>query len=547
MTRSKALSAREIRVLKRSVLAPLLLLAAESALAQQFPPQIKNVVIVYQENRTPDNLFHFLTPACPVPAGATGLDACIPSPVTTSCYDISPCGLSNQHGDPVPIKLKPASLSASVDPDHSHKGFMHMCDPDPKTFQCRDDGAWRTSPKNSSYAYVANTPVTNSDGTSGHLLDPYLALATQYGWANYMYQTNQGPSYPAHQFMFSGTSALTAEDDANSIFLAENPDLQVSSSQAGCLALRNGTNALVSPALGPPAKGCSLYDANSVQECALANTPLIYPTASVGAFCVSHQSMADLLDEQSISWKYYAASAGFIWTAPDAIDAICQPAWTHPTNDPKSGLECTGAEWKAHVDVKNLGTDILRDIANCNLAQVNWVIPDGRWSDHIAPYGPSWVASVVNAIGKQSQCPAGTADAGQTYWRNTAIVITWDDWGGWSDNQPAPMASALPCTSTDCQGDYQYGFRVPLIVVSAYTPPGFISNVPHDSASVLRMIEGINHIPEGQLGFSDLRATTDLEEFFGLTLPRPYITIPAQKDANYFLGNKEAPIDPDDD
>ena len=32
----------------------------------QFPPQIKNVVVIFQENRTPDNLFHFLAPACPL-------------------------------------------------------------------------------------------------------------------------------------------------------------------------------------------------------------------------------------------------------------------------------------------------------------------------------------------------------------------------------------------------------------------------------------------------------------------------------------------------
>jgi hypothetical protein len=30
-----------------------------------------------------------------------------------------------------------------------------------------------------------------------HLLDPYLMFAKEYGWANYMYQTNQGASYPA--------------------------------------------------------------------------------------------------------------------------------------------------------------------------------------------------------------------------------------------------------------------------------------------------------------------------------------------------------------
>jgi hypothetical protein len=50
--------------------------------------------------------------------------------------------------------------------------------------------------------YVYNSPVTNTDGSKGGLLDPYLTLATRYGWANRMFQTNQGPSYPAHQFLF---------------------------------------------------------------------------------------------------------------------------------------------------------------------------------------------------------------------------------------------------------------------------------------------------------------------------------------------------------
>src|SRR5271155_1224078 len=85
----------------------------------QFPPQIKNVVVIFQENRTPDNLFHFLTPACPLPEpeNVDPLEACIPKAVTDSCYDISPCGLSDQKGTPpVPITLKPVPLSGSVDP-----------------------------------------------------------------------------------------------------------------------------------------------------------------------------------------------------------------------------------------------------------------------------------------------------------------------------------------------------------------------------------------------------------------------------------------------
>jgi phospholipase C len=536
--------------MRHRALAAVALLMAPVALAQ-FPPQIKNVVVIFQENRTPDNLFHFLTPACPLPPFGDGLRACTPLFVTPSCYDISPCGVSNQSGVVVPVALTPVPLNEEIDPDHTHNGFEKMCDPDPATFECRNDGAWRTSkPAGYSYAYVDNRPVTNSDGTPGRLLDPYLTFAKQYGWANFMFQTNQGPSYPAHQFMFAGTSARTAADDANSTFVAENFNVEAYSEVAGCLAPAESLNGVVSPAPGSsPPDGCKLYDDGSVQECPILNTDMVFPTQPVGTFCYSHTSMADILDPHAITWKYYAPSAGSIWTAPDSIKTICQPQFVD-ANDPSSGLECTGKEWNAHVDLKNLGTDILRDIAHCNLSRVSWVIPDGRWSDHPTlrdAYGPSWVAAVINAIGNNPKCGAGTADAGETYWQDTAIVLTWDDWGGWSDNQPPIYASRLPCKSMDCQADYQFGFRVPLIIVSAYTPAGYIDNMANDFGSVLRMIEGINHLPEGALGFADARSATDLHDFFTLTAPRSYHTVPAQKGARFFLTFKGKPTKPDSD
>ena len=56
-------------------------------------------------------------------------------------------------------------------------------------------------------------------------------------------------------------------------------------------------------------------------------------------------------------------------------------------------------------------------------SNVSWVIPNGAWSDHAGPndlYGPSWVAAVVNAIGSNKRCAAGTKDgAGQAYWENS--------------------------------------------------------------------------------------------------------------------------------
>ena len=105
--------------------------------------------------------------------------------------------------------------------------------------------------------------------------------------------------------------------------------------------------------------------------------------------------------------------------------------------------------------------------------------------------------------------------------------------------------------------NYNYGFRVPLIVISAYTTPGLVSTVqPEDFGSVLNMIQGIFFGPANEhlLGFADARSTNDLREFFTDTA-QPYgATIPAVEDINYFLDmakpkaeDANAPVPPDND
>jgi len=531
-------------------------LVAQSQIAQPkpsaFPSQITHVIVIFQENRTPDNLFHFLSPLCTIPKGASGLSACIPSPVTSSCYDVSPCGLSNQSGSAVPVTLTGVPLMGSTDPSHAHKAFEQMCDPDPANgYACRNDGAWQIKQSvagANSYGYVENPAVTNYNGSSGHLLDPYLTYAEQYGWANFMYQTNQGPSYPAHQFIFSGTSARSTAEDASSTFISEN--FGPKGTKVGCLAPADATTTLLSPLFGTVGAGCTAFDNNSVQECPLTNTALNNPAGNpVGSFCDTKPNMGSALDAQTITWKYYAPSAGSIWTAPNSIQDICVPKFT---NKKDTALKCTGKEWNANVDLNLKGADVLNDITNCKLASVSWVIPNGTWSDHAGStdnYGPSWVAAIINAIGQNPVCATGTTDSGQTFWNNTAIIVTWDDWGGWSDNQPALVQSGLPCTSSNCQADYQIGFRVPLLVVSAYTPQGYIDNDNYDFGSILRTIEGIYGITEGTLGAADARSSTDLSNFF--TGPfRSYTPVPAVQSASFFLGQnaqKGAPTPPDND
>ena len=85
------------------------------------------------------------------------------------------------------------SLPGGYDLSHAHSAFVKMCDADPKTGICKMDRAAGivcsgACPPKPQFRYVEN---------SGGILNPYLTLAR-----HYMLQTNQGPSFPAHQFLF---------------------------------------------------------------------------------------------------------------------------------------------------------------------------------------------------------------------------------------------------------------------------------------------------------------------------------------------------------
>jgi len=444
----------------------------------------EHVVLIVQENRTPDNLFHGL---------CTKAGACSTTPAPGQ-YNVQTANWLNKAVARGMTQPFAEPLNNSYDLSHAHTAYLQMCDASPRTGLCRMDGAINVQCTYECVPYPQFAYVDNSTGQ----IDPYITLVTQYGWANYMFQTNQGPSFPAHQFLFGATSAPSAADDHAGRFSAEN--MGVADENAGCAAPSDQTVALINP--------------NGIEDAA------IFP-------CFEHQTLADLVVKHGFTWRYYAVSAGSIWTAPNAIRHLCQPV----------GPDCTGPAWQANVDV--VPSDVLADIANCQLRNLTWVTPTGQNSDH--PHGntgggPSWVASIVNAIGN-SACK----DSGTSYWDDTAIIITWDDWGGWYDHVVPPYM-APP------QSGYQYGFRVPLIVVSAYTQKGYIDNSQFDFGSIARFVEHNFLVHMGALTFADARTTTDLLKFFDLARsPRAFTTIPAPLSAKHFIEDKTPPLPPDND
>ena len=230
------------------------------------------------------------------------------------------------------------------------------------------------------------------------------------------------------------------------------------------------------------------------------------------------KTMADTLDAAGISWKKYTPAisdtedAAYLWSPFDAIKNVRY-----------------GPDWSARV--VSPPQQILTDVASGKLARVTWVIPDFLWSDHpfasgTAIYGPSWVAAVVNAIGQSK------------FWQSTAIIVVWDDWGGFYDNLPPPQV--------DFRG---LGIRVGCIIVSPYVSP-HVDHSVYEFGSILKFVEQTFDLPwlgSQRAGYTDRRATSIIQSFDFTHRPRRFRSIPAPYPASFFLNFTSSKRAPDDE
>lgn len=175
------------------------------------------------------------------------------------------------------------------------------------------------------------------------------------------------------------------------------------------------------------------------------------------------------------------------------------------------------------------------DVAAGKLPNVAWVYANSSFDEH-PPYGSNagkptvtpgmqWTVDRVNQIAKSN------------LWANTVIFITWDDWGGWYDHV-RPFRFGQP---NGWGAGFTYGFRIPLLVVSAYTPAGYVDNSDHDIGSILKFIETDFAPPGKPLGpigpgtYADAYADNSLQAFFTLNSPRPFQRIHVKFNPRLFL------------
>ncbi len=297
-------------------------------------------------------------------------------------------------------------------------------------------------------------------------VEEYWTLAKQFVIGDRMFQSNTGPSFVAHQYMIAGQSARVAENPNGSVW--------------GCDASPDTTAAVL---------------ASDGSE-----TAGVFP-------CFDYMTIADLLDLKGVTWRYYAPSSGDSFFVLSAFQAIRHIRF--------------GQDWQD--DVISPSSRVITDIQHGELAQVTWIVPDFAHSDHPGSgnEGPSWVASIINALGKSQ------------YWNSTAVFISWDDWGGWYDH--------VSPTKVDAMGP---GFRVPLLIVSPFAKHGYVTHHFHEASGFIAFIE--HNFDLGTLGARDAGTDAFGDCFDYSQTPPAFGPIPTRVGADRLVREKDSGP-PDDD
>jgi len=448
--------------------------------------KIRHVIVVIQENRSFDNLFA----TYPGANGATsGQAAPMPTPIQQSCA---------RKGQPVityptTVQLTKVSLvgagfknnfGADNDLDHIYGGFLaeydngNMDGYDLALFGA--DGSGPQAECTYAYQYVDPNDVK-----------PYWDIANQYVLADEMFDTQGSSSFTGHQDLIAGGTAV---------------NYKIS---------KYGDNSIIDNPFNMP-WGC---DAPPGTVTTLITTGGQYLMGAGPFPCLKYGTVRDQLDAAKISWKYYTVGSNKggagIWSAFDAIKKVRE-----------------GSEW--HTNVTTNPNVIFNDIKNGKLPSVAWITPDAYNSDHPAEYmhvgrklvpvdnGPSWVASVVNAIGTSKK-----------YWNSSAIVVLWDDPGGFYDHVKPPFL--------DNQGGL--GFRIPMLIVSPYVQ-AHVEHTQYESASVLKFIQdnwNLGTLP----ATPDVRAASIGNVFDFSKPPRAFHKIQSTHSESFFLKQRPSglPVD----
>ncbi len=173
--------------------------------------------------------------------------------------------------------------------------------------------------------------------------------------------------------------------------------------------------------------------------------------------CFDIKTLPDELENAGVDWKYYADKD--IWM--NAMQAIKHVRF--------------GPLWNKVVDPDHF----MADIEAGNLPSVSWLIPPEQYNEHPGGTslcaGENWTVEQMNALMKSK------------YWKDSLVVIVWDDFGGTYDHVVPPHYDIMGL-----------GPRTPALIISPYTKQGkqpdggSVDSTVYEFSSVLKTIEQLH-------------------------------------------------------
>lgn len=331
---------------------------------------------------------------------------------------------------------------------------------------------------------------------------PLAAEAHKYTLCDHFFHGAFGGSFLNHIWLISAAAPVFSGAPAN--IVATLPDAGAPDGGTLLLGRDPGTGL-------PVGDGVVTPDGYVINTAFSVNTP--HPATAATSQLVPNQTMptiGDRLTDKAISWAWYSGG----WNAALAAADIVNDAGVEAGAGSEAGIAAAAAKFQYHhqpfiffekykdgtaakaAHLKD-ETDMMAAIAAGTLPAVSFLKPVGLDNEHPSYTdvltGDNHVLGVINAI-----------RANSALWKDTAIIVTYDEHGGWYDHVAPPKVDR-----------WGPGSRVPAIVISPYARKAYVDKTVYDTTSILTLIEhryGLAPLADRDSKVNDLTSAFDFTQ-----------------------------------
>jgi phospholipase C len=459
---------------------------------------IRHLVVIFQENVSFDHYFG----TYPDAANLAGEPPFHARPGTPSVNGLSgalrnanPTGTNAQNADGMtsPFRLSRAQAS-TADQDHDYtpeQQAMHFGLMDLFPLYTGAGGTGSGAPPPAGSPNIFSTSGLVMGYYDGNTVTALWNYAQHFAMSDNSYNTTFGPSTPGALNLISGQTN-------------------------GVVATLNGTGDETD---GGNGSLTMISDADPIGD--------VCSPSSGAQGTMGGQNVGDLLTAANVTWGFFSGgfdltltnadgSTGCSRTTTSAVTNVTKkdyiphhqpfqyyastanPTHARPRNIEQIGSNGDGANHQYDIH------DFFDALRLYRMASVSYLKAPGYQDGHAGYSDPldeqAFIVKVVNAV------------EASPYWKDTAIVIAYDDSDGWYDHQMPPIVNmssspddaltgegacgdgsaalaGIDAATPHAQGRCGYGPRLPLVVVSPYAKPNYVDHSLTDQTSILRFVE----------------------------------------------------------